>query len=669
MFGTVLIANRGEIACRIIATCRRLGIRTAAVFSEADAGALHARLADLALAIGPAPARRSYLDIEAVIEAARSAGAEAIHPGYGFLSENAAFAEACIAAGFSFIGAPPEAIRAMGSKSAAKAMMAEAGLPILEGFHGDAQDDETLAAEAGRIGYPLLVKPSGGGGGRGMRVVANPEDLEGALDSARREAASSFADDRLLLERYLTGPRHIEVQVFADAHGNAIHLFERDCSVQRRHQKVIEEAPAPGLDEAIRAGIGAAAVAAAGAVGYVGAGTVEFLMDDARKFYFMEMNTRLQVEHPVTEMITGQDLVEWQIRVAAGEALPVGQDALAIAGHAIEARLYAENPAAGFLPSTGRIVHLGMPGTGPMLRVDSGVAEGDEITAHYDSMIAKVIAWGGSRAEARARLADALAGVSIAGPETNRDFLIRILAQDEFADGRADTGFVDRTMDALTAAPDAPPDAVLALAVIAGRADRQAAAEARAQSAGDPYSPWAATGGWRLNAPATETIAFRLGDAVYSVTVSGDRFGLPGGDHTVRAVRRNAASLHAEIHAEIDGTAIRATVVRTGGETIVFTADTTWRFSASDPLREAEAEAAGGATDAPTAPTPGVVVAVAIEPGADVEPGAILMVIEAMKVEHAIRAPVAGRVEAVLYRPGDAVEEGAVLVEFAPADA
>ena len=663
MFRTVLIANRGEIACRVIATCRRLGIRAAAVYSEADARAPHVRRADAAFAIGPAPARDSYLDIGAVLEAARRAGAEAIHPGYGFLSENADFAEACIAAGFAFVGAPPDAIRAMGSKSAARAMMADAGLPILEGYHGSAQDGAALSAAAGRIGFPLLIKPSSGGGGRGMRFVAGPDELAAALESARREAASAFADDRLVLERYLAGARHIEVQVFADTHGNTVHLFERDCSVQRRNQKVIEEAPAPGLDPETRGALGAAALEAARAVGYVGAGTVEFLMDGAGGVYFMEMNTRLQVEHPVTEMITGQDLVEWQLRVAAGEALPACQGDLAVKGHAIEARLCAEDPASGFLPSTGTVAHFGMPDSGPRLRIDAGIAAGEAITPHYDSMIAKIVAWGETRAEARVRLADALAGVHVAGPATNRDFLIRVLAREEFAAGGVDTGFVERRVDALTA-PPAPPDPVLAFAVIAERSERRTRAEARARGTGDPRSPWAATGGWRLNAPAGETIALRLGGALHAVTVRGDRFGLPGGERAVGGARVNGAA----VEAEIDGAAVRATVVRVAAETIVFTAEGTWRFSVHDPLREAEA-AAAGAADTPTAPMPGVVVAVAVAPGTDVAAGAPLMVIEAMKVEHTIRAPAAGRIEAVLFGPGEAVEEGAVLVDFTPAGA
>ena len=665
MFDSVLIANRGEIACRVIATCRRLGVRTVAVYSEADAGALHTRLADTAIAIGPPPARQSYLDAGAILEAARKSGAQAIHPGYGFLSENADFAEACAASGFTFIGAPAAAIRAMGSKSAAKAMMAAAGVPILEGYHGTGQDNATLAAEAARMGYPLLIKPSGGGGGRGMRVVTGPDELEAALESARREASSSFGDDQLLLERYLAGPRHVEVQVFADTHGDTVHLFERDCSVQRRHQKVIEEAPAPGLDPATRDAMGAAAVEAARAVGYVGAGTVEFLLERTGKFFFMEMNTRLQVEHPVTEMITGHDLVEWQLRIAGGEKLPVSQAALAINGHAIEARICAEDPAADFLPGTGPVAHFGMPVTSPELRIDSGIETGDTITPHYDSMIAKVIAWGETREAARARLAEAMTEVAVAGPVTNRDFLIRVLGHDAFVQGGVDTGFLDKTLDALNAAPAEPPDAALALAVLAERADRKACAVARSDAAGDPNSPWAARGGWRLNAPPHEKIGFRLGEAIHTVAVNGNHFELPGASRAVDGGWTGEATMRAVI----DGTAVEATVVRAGPETTVFTADTTWRFTAYDPLGEAEAEAGATGSAVPTAPMPGIVVAVEVAAGAAVEPGTALMVIEAMKVEHTIRAPVAGRVDAVHYRAGDTVDEGAVLVDFTPSEA
>ncbi|HKO09841.1 MAG TPA: biotin carboxylase N-terminal domain-containing protein, partial [Alphaproteobacteria bacterium] len=393
MFTKILIANRGEIACRIIRTARRLGIKTVAVYSEADRHARHVALADTARLIGPAPARESYLKIEAILAAAAATGAEAIHPGYGFLSENAAFAEACEKAGFVFIGPPASAIRAMGSKSEAKRLMEKAGLPVVPGYHGADQGLARLRAAAERIGFPVLIKASAGGGGKGMRVVERAEALPSALASAKREAASAFGDDRVLLEKYLARPRHIEIQLFADAHGNAVHLFERDCSIQRRHQKVIEEAPAPGMTEKRRAQMGAAAVAAAAAIGYRGAGTVEFIVDEDGSFHFMEMNTRLQVEHPVTEMITGQDLVEWQLRVAAGEPLPLGQDDLAISGHAFEARLYAEDPERDFLPATGRLRHLRFPAEGAHVRVDTGVAEGDQVTIHYDPMLAKLIVW------------------------------------------------------------------------------------------------------------------------------------------------------------------------------------------------------------------------------------------------------------------------------------
>jgi acetyl-CoA carboxylase biotin carboxylase subunit len=425
VFDRILIANRGEIACRVMRTARRLGIATVAVHSDADRDALHVRMADQSVRIGPAEARRSYLDIAAVIDAARATGATAIHPGYGFLSENAGFAEACAQAGLIFIGPPPAAIRAMGDKSAAKAAMQHAGVPVVPGYHGVAQDDDVFAAEAERIGYPVLVKASAGGGGKGMRVVAVPDALAAALAGARREAAAAFGDDRLLIERYLERPRHIEIQVFADAHGNCVHLYERDCSLQRRHQKVIEEAPAPGMTPERRARMGEAAIRAARAVGYVGAGTVEFIADAGGDFFFMEMNTRLQVEHPVTEMITGLDLVEWQLRVAAGEALPASQDTIRLGGHAFEARLYAEDPRRDFLPAGGTLTAFELPALGRHVRVDVGVAAGDAIAIDYDPMIAKLVVWDHDRDAALRRLRDALAATRIAGAVTNLDFLRR----------------------------------------------------------------------------------------------------------------------------------------------------------------------------------------------------------------------------------------------------
>ena len=651
MFGSVLIANRGEIACRIARTCRRLGIRTVAVYSDADAGALHVRACDAAIRIGPPPARESYLDGEAVLAAARESGAEAIHPGYGFLSENAGFAEAVGAAGFAFVGAPPAAIRALGSKSAAKALMACAGVPILEGYHGDAQDDATLASEADRIGYPLLVKPAAGGGGRGMRIVEDAAALGPALESARREAMSSFGDDRLLLERYLAPARHIEVQVFADTLGNTVHLFERDCSAQRRHQKVIEEAPAPGLSEATRDALGGSAVAAAEAVGYVGAGTVEFLLDADGEFSFIEMNTRLQVEHPVTEMVTGYDLVEWQLLVAAGEALPAAQDTISVGGHAIEARLYAEDPAAGFLPSTGPIRLMRLPGGDA--RIDTGFETGDTVTPHYDSMLAKTIVHGPSRPAALAKLAAALAEVAVAGPVTNRDFLIAILAEDAFVAGTLDTGHLDRNVRALTAREEFPTDAVLALAALATMRDEDAAA--------DPGSPWTTLRGWRLNAPALREVAFRHGEDVLTLAAEGEEFRFPDGRRRIVRPLPCEAPL---IVAEIDGETVSAVAVRDDGAAVVFMPERTWRFPLFDPVAEAESGAREAIAGVPLAPMPGVVVAVNVAGGERVEKNQPLLVIEAMKVEHTIRAPSAGTVDAVHYKVGDRVDEGAELAAF-----
>src|SRR5215204_3100414 len=496
MFAKLLIANRGEIACRVIRTARRMGIATVAVYSAADMAALHVAMADEAYPIGPPPPRQSYLNIDAVIEAACDSGAEAVHPGYGFMSENAEFAETCAAAGVVFIGPPPQAIRAMGSKAAAKALMEKHGVPVVPGYHGADQDDARLLAEADRIGFPVLIKASAGGGGRGMRIVASKGEFARALDGARREAKGAFGDDTMLLERYLERPRHIEVQVFGDSHGNLVHLFERDCSIQRRHQKIVEEAPAPGLDSTRRQQIGEAAVAAARAVGYVGAGTVEFIMQSSgaelggERFYFMEMNTRLQVEHPVTEAVTGLDLVEWQLRVAAGEQLPVKQDELGLRGHAIEVRLYAENPARGFLPVTGTLHRLHFP-EGDGVRVDTGVREGDAVTPFYDPMIAKIIAGGENRDAARMRLGRALADTAVLGLATNLGFLARVVADPDFAAGAVDTGFIERRGDSLLAPAGPPPDAALA-----------AAALYRFLSASEPGQapdPWSRGDGWRLN--------------------------------------------------------------------------------------------------------------------------------------------------------------------------
>ncbi len=502
MFEKILIANRGEIACRIVRSCRRLGIRTVAVYSEADRGARHVELSDEAHLLGPAPARDSYLKAERIIEIARRAGAEAIHPGYGFLAENAGFAEACEAGGLVFIGPPAAAIRAMGSKSAAKAIMERAGVPLVPGYHGEDQDPARLADAAQAIGWPVLIKASAGGGGKGMRVVEGPQGFAAALAAARREASSAFGDDRMLVEKYLTRPRHIEIQVFGDRHGNLVQLFERDCSIQRRHQKIVEEAPAPGLTEAGRAAIGEAAVAAARAIGYQNAGTVEFIVADGGdndRFYFMEMNTRLQVEHPVTEMITGQDLVEWQLRVAAGEPLPCRQDELAIRGHAIEVRIYAEDPARDFLPATGRLRHLATPAESAHVRLESGVRAGDEVGIHYDPMLAKLIVWDEDRTSALRRLRSALEDCQVEGVTTNLELLGAIAAHPAFAAGELDTGFIERHRAELFSPPGPAPDPVLAIGALSELLRVQAEAAAQAARSLDPHSPWHQASGWRLN--------------------------------------------------------------------------------------------------------------------------------------------------------------------------
>ncbi len=661
MFRKILIANRGEIACRVMRTARRLGVRTVAVHSTADAGAQHVLQADEARLIGPPPPRESYLKGEAIIAAALASGAEAIHPGYGFLSENAAFAEAVAAAGLVFIGPPAAAIRAMGSKSEAKALMQQAGVPLVPGYHGVDQDEALLAREAARIGFPVLIKASAGGGGKGMRVVERAEDFAAQLAGARREAKGAFGDDRVLVERYLTRPRHIEVQVFGDGHGNCLYLFERDCSLQRRHQKVIEEAPAPGLSPERRRSMGEAAVAAARAIGYQGAGTVEFIAE-GEDFYFMEMNTRLQVEHPVTELITGQDLVEWQLLVASGQPMPLRQEELAIHGHAVEARLYAEDPRKDFLPATGRLLHLSLPQDLPGVRVDSGVVEGDEISVHYDPMIAKVIAWDESRPAALARLAAALEGSAVVGSATNLEFLARLLRHPAFVAGAVDTGFIARHRDELVP-PLAPADATtLALAALALLADGAAEAAAAARVSGDPHSPWHRTDGWRLNLDTRVELVFLEGERKAGVTV---RYGaghyhltLPGGSLAATASRPDRARLEATL----GDRRLKARVVRDGRLLWVLGPQGLVRLELEDPHGGEGLDA--GAGGKLVAPMPGKVIAVSVVEGQEAEQGAPLMILEAMKMEHAIVAPAAGRVAAVRYAAGDLVKEGAELISF-----
>jgi len=667
MFTKILIANRGEIACRVAATARRLGIKTVAVYSEADAGAKHVAVCDEAVLIGPAAARDSYLRGDKIIAAAKATGAQAIHPGYGFLSENAEFAEACAAAGLVFIGPPGASMRAMGSKSAAKQLMEGAGVPLVPGYHGDAQDPELLQSEANRIGYPVLLKASAGGGGKGMRVVERSEDFQAALASCKREAASSFGDDKVLVEKYLTRPRHIEIQVFADTHGNCVYLHERDCSVQRRHQKVLEEAPAPGMPPERRAAMGEAAVAAARAVGYVGAGTVEFIANQDGSFYFMEMNTRLQVEHPVTEMITDTDLVEWQLRVAAGQPLPKRQHELAIHGHAIEARVYAENPEKGFLPSIGTLQCMDTPAHVAFelgdVRIDSGVRAGDAISPFYDPMIAKLIVRGADRAQALARMAQALSAFHIVGLATNIAFLKRLVEGDAFAHADLDTGLIERNAATLFPPAGPAPLAALALAAVA-----LVSAETSASTSTNPADPWASTHGWRMNGAYRRRLAF--GDE-YAATTQAKVYAIDIIYHPDGWTLETGGTTHAlalvshhdgRYAIRLDGQAIRGTVRRDGEALHVFTGGMHHVLAWNDPLAHAgEHETADGRL---TAPMPGKVVAVIASSGQQVRKGEPLVIMEAMKMEHTIAAPSDGLVEEVLYQVGDQVADGAPLLAF-----
>jgi len=627
MFHTLLIANRGEIAVRVIRTARRMGTATVAVYSDADAQALHVALADRAVRIGPAPVRESYLDIGAVIAAAKEAGAEAIHPGYGFLSENAEFAEACAAAGVVFVGPPPSAIRAMGLKDRAKALMQEAGVPVVTGYLGEDQSAKTLAHEAERIGYPVLIKAVAGGGGKGMRRVDNAEEFVAQLEGAKREAASAFGNDAVLIEKYVARPRHIEVQVFADSHGHAVHLFERDCSLQRRHQKVIEEAPAPDLPSAMREAIGEIAVRAAKAVGYVGAGTIEFIADaseglKADRIWFMEMNTRLQVEHPVTEAITGLDLVEWQLRVAAGEPLPKSQHELGIDGHAVEVRLYAEDPQSGFLPSIGTLEVFRLREDG--VRIDTGFREDDIVTPFYDPMLAKVIAHGATRAEAARKLAAALSQSFIAGVRTNNAFLIRALRNPDFLSGDIDTGFIERHQAALVPPDAAPPDEAYHMA---------ADVLSREAWHTDSADPWDRNDGFRLSGKPAQVIEFLVDGKRRAVALPG----LPLRDN-VKAHRL------------------------ANGDVAVMEDGETWLLRVYDPFEAAETQ--GSATDRVVTPMPGKIVQLLVKEGERVKTGQPLAVLEAMKMEHTLSAPGAAEVEAVAVAVGDQVGEGTVVVRF-----
>ncbi|MDQ2822904.1 MAG: acetyl/propionyl/methylcrotonyl-CoA carboxylase subunit alpha [Pseudomonadota bacterium] len=660
MFTKILIANRGEIACRVAATARRMGIRTVAVYSEADANAKHVAVCDEAVLIGPAAAKESYLCGDKIIAVALATGAQAIHPGYGFLSENADFADACAAAGLVFIGPPASSMRAMGSKSAAKTLMESANVPLVPGYHGESQDPDLLQREADRIGYPVLLKASAGGGGKGMRVIERSEDFAAALASCKREAISSFGDDKVLAEKYLQRPRHIEIQVFADTQGNCVYLHERDCSVQRRHQKVLEEAPAPNMPAERRAAMGEAAVAAAKAVGYVGAGTVEFIANQDGSFYFMEMNTRLQVEHPVTEMITGTDLVEWQLRIAAGQPLPLRQDELFINGHAIEARIYAENPGKGFLPSIGTLRHMDTPdavsftlgGTPPApVRIDSGVREGDAISPYYDPMIAKLIVWGADRAQALARMRQALAEFHIVGLATNIAFLKRLVEGDAFANADLDTGLIERNSATLFPPPAPAPLGALALAAMALVGGEHTGAT----------DPWANATGWRLNGDYRRTLTFS-DDQQYALALTYRTDGWHIALNSEQADLALAARDGATLSIRLGAAALHGTVRRDGDLFHVFTGGRHFTLTYHDPMAHAgEAEAAGGRL---TAPMPGKVVAILASAGQLVKKGEPLVIMEAMKMEHTIGAPSDGIVEELLYAVGDQVADGSPLLAF-----
>ena len=664
MFTKILIANRGEIACRVAATARRLGVRTVAVYSGADAQARHVAACDEAVHIGAAPARESYLQWRRILDAALATGAQAVHPGYGFLSENEAFAQACADAGLVFIGPPPSAIAAMGSKSAAKALMEKAGVPLVPGYHGQDNDPALLAREAERIGYPVLIKASAGGGGKGMRRVERAADFAEALASCQREAKASFGDDHVLVERYVLRPRHIEIQVFADSHGHCIHLFERDCSVQRRHQKVFEEAPAPGLSAARRAEMGAAAVAAAKAVGYVGAGTVEFVaeeLDDGDvRAYFMEMNTRLQVEHPVTEAITGLDLVEWQLRVAAGQRLPLTQAQLTMRGHAIEARICAENPDNGFLPATGPLAvarwpaHVRFERSDALPRIDRGFDEGDTISPHYDSMIAKLIVWGEDRAQALARMDAALRDTQLVGLQTNVAFLRRVVGTAAFRTADLDTALIEREHAALFEAPALAPE--LAAAGVAALAQQE-------ERALEDADPWSRRDGWRLHGGARRRFDLELGGQKLVVGLERQHDGatvLQLGEQ--RWSFRSRALDLGRHDVQLGERRLVLNVYRQGERIAVFAPECSATLTEIDRLAHAADAAAVGRL---TAPMPGKVMALLVKAGEAVRRGQAVAMMEAMKMEHTLHAPRDGTVAELLCGIGDQIAEGAELLKLA----
>ena len=675
----ILIANRGEIACRIIRTARKLGIECVAVYSDADQNAQHVQMADEAWYIGPSPAKQSYLCSDKIIDIAKRCKANAIHPGYGFLSENAAFADACEQNNIVFIGPPSDAIRAMGSKSEAKHIMSAANVPLVHGYHGDNQDEGLLQQEANKIGYPLLIKATAGGGGKGMRVVNHSKEFASLLSSCKREALSSFSDDKVLIEKYLTKPRHIEIQVFADSHNNALFLFERDCSVQRRHQKIIEEAPAPGLDEDTRNQMGQVAITAAQAIGYQGAGTVEFLYDEDGSFYFMEMNTRLQVEHPVTEKITGQDLVEWQIIVANGMPLPCEQKDLAINGHAFEARIYAEDPNNDFLPATGTINHLGLPNQDEHVRVDSGIVSGDEVSIYYDPMIAKLIVWDHDRASALARLRGALADFHVAGLTTNIEFLHQLASHDAFNNAELDTHFLDKHGDELYNLENNVPAQIIASAALQIMLEQSYVSNDDFShptfSDIDPFSPWNENSGWRLNEDNYHHIELKRGEETFNVIAhfrdspnlvsnsspktrqsSKFLFEINGIEYPIKGyISKNKICINISGHQTI------VSYSRTEKSLVLFKNASNWEFEIVDnSFDDFDQEQQPNLQ----APMPGTIIEVLVSEGDEVEKDQAMIVMEAMKMEHTISAHKNTQVAEIIYQVGDLVDEGAELITF-----
>lgn len=661
MFRKILIANRGEIACRIIRTAHRLGIQCVAVYSEADAEALHVKMADEAFCIGAAPVSESYLCGDAILEVAHKSHAEAIHPGYGFLSENAQFAEDCVKQKIVFIGPSAAAIRAMGLKNAAKKIMETARVPLVPGYLGDSQDPKILQQKADEVGYPLLLKAAAGGGGKGMRLVTKASEFASALDATKREAKSSFGDDQILIEKYITNPRHVEIQVFADQHGNGVYLFERDCSIQRRHQKIIEEAPAPGITEKLRNQMGTAAIAAAKAIDYVGAGTIEFLLDENNDFYFMEMNTRLQVEHPVTEMITGQDLVEWQLLVANGEKLPLKQKQLKINGHAFEARIYAEDAGNNFLPATGTIHYLQTPTLDEHVRIDSGITQGDKISHYYDPMIAKLIVWDADRGAALQRLAHALGHYQIVGVTTNLDLLANIAQHPAFVKSKINTGFIEQHQNELLQLPH-PPKEIFLIASLYVITQQRINNHQLAKKNQEPNSPWYITDSWQLNLLPQQKLQFRIYDTVKTIIAlhQNNEYQLTLDDKTFsgKVIEYNADYWLVTIN----NAEVKATIYSENNFLYILAKNQRWSVFYEDFSRHEHHTTEGKAQL--MAPMPGKIIALLAKVGQPIEAGASLAIIEAMKMEHTIHAPANGTVKEWYFNIGDLVEEGVELLAF-----